>query len=245
MAEMTVIMKRELWSFFLSPIAYVAGAAFLFVPAFFWFSTLFLNTGGATEAHMSNFFGYMPLAMLFLASALTMRQWAEERKIGTLELLLTYPVTTTQLVTGKFLASFFFIGILLLMTASYPLTLSLFGNLDWGPVIGGYLGTWLLSGAYLAFGLFASSITKDQIVSLIVSLVVLLFMFYASSLALIVFGTNHPGLIEFFTVISPATHFSSIARGVVDLGDLLYYLVFCSFFLFLNSSVLELKKRVG
>lgn len=245
MAETTVIMKRELWGFFLSPVAYVVGAAFLFLPAFFWFPSLFLDTGGATEARMSSYFQLMPWAMLVLASALTMRQWAEERKIGTLELLLTYPVTTVQLVLGKFLASFSFIGILLLLTISYPLTLSLFGNLDWGPVIGGYLGTWLLGAACLSFGLFASSITNDQIVSLIVSLVILLLMFLAPYLAVIVFGTTYPELMEFFTVLSPASHFTSITRGVVDLGDLLYYLVFCGFFLYLNAAVLELKKRVG
>jgi len=245
MAETSVIMKRELRGFFLSPVAYVVGAAFLFLPAFFWFPQIFLDTGTSAEARMTGYFTLMPWAMLVLASALTMRQWAEERKIGTLELLLTYPVTTMQLVTGKFLASFFFIGILLLMTMSYPLTLSMFGNLDWGPVIGGYLGTWLLGAACLSFGLFASSITNDQIVSLIVSLVVLLVMFLAPQLAIIVFGTTHPGIQGFFTVTSPHSHFASIARGVVDMGDLLYYLVFCSFFLFLNSAILEVKKRVG
>ncbi|MEZ5988190.1 MAG: ABC transporter permease [Planctomycetota bacterium] len=245
MHETMVIARRELRSFFLSPIAYVVGAAFLGVGGYLFFNRILIESAGTSqEARMVLFFQLMPIAMLILAPALAMRQWSEERKLGTLELLLTYPVTTGQLVVGKFLASMLFVGILLLLSLLYPISLSFFGDLDWGPTLGGFFGCWLLAAAYLAFGLFASALTRDQIVALVVSLVALglLEFFTSSTIGQYLLGDT---IIAVLGLLSPGQHFASITKGVVDLGDLVFYVVFCGLFLFLNASILEVKKRVG
>jgi ABC-2 type transport system permease protein len=237
-----IVTKREFRSYFLSPIAYVVGAIFLGLGGFLFFRFLFIEAAGAAEARMTSYFGLLPMFFVVLIPALTMRLWAEERKLGTLELLLTFPVKTGQIITGKFLAALLFIAVLLGLTLPYPITLSILGDLDWGTVVAGYLGALLLAASYLSLGLFLSSLTRDQIIALILSVVVLALLNWLPQLAALFGG---PGLVEAAHVISPNTHFGSITRGVVDLSDLIYYVCFCGFFLFLNSIAIEVRKWIG
>ena len=170
MREVLVILRRELKSYFLSPIAYVFGMLFLGVQIFFSAKQSLVQ---GQQASMQGFFGWLPLIFLFFLPGLTMRLWAEERKVGTLELLMTFPVKVSQLVLGKFLAALVYLAIVLAFTLMLPLTLSAYGGLDWGPVLVAYLASLLLAGAYLSVGMFWSSMTRDQIVALLLALVTL------------------------------------------------------------------------
>lgn len=242
MSETWVMTRREFRSYFLSPIAYVVGAIFLVLGAYLFFQSVFIEAGRAAEARMQNYFATLPMYFLVLVPALSMRLWAEERKLGTLELLLTFPVKTGQLIAGKFLGALLFIGVLLLFTLPYAFTLSMLGDLDWGPVIGSYLGAMLLAAAYLSLGLFISSMTRDQIIALLISVCVLAVLHFLPMIAAWFLPTSMIGFVE---VISPVTHFRSIARGVLDVSDVIYYVAFCGFFLYLNSVMLEVRKWWG
>jgi len=240
-SDTLVILKREFRSYFLSPIAYVVGALFLGIGGWLFFEGLFFDTGQAAEAKMESYFGLLPLFFMVLVPALSMRLWAEERKLGTLELLMTFPVKTMHLILGKFCGALCFVAVLLALTLFYPVTLASLGNLDWGPVLGGYLATLLLAASYLALGMFISSLTQDQIIALLVTVSVLLLLILMRQVGMLI----GPWWAEVFAIASPREHFSSIARGVIDLRDMLYYGAFCGFFLYLNSLVLEAKKQVG
>lgn len=242
MSDTWVMTRREFRSYFLSPIAYVVGLLFLVIGAYQFFQVVFIDAGRAAEARMQPYFMMLPLFFLVLIPALSMRLWAEERKLGTLELLLTFPVRTVDLIAGKFMGAMMFVGALLALTLLYPITLALLGNLDWGPVIGGYAGALLLAAAYLSLGMFVSSLTRDQIIALIISVSVLAGL---HNLPLIAAWFLPAGFVEFVEVISPVTHFRSIARGVVDVSDVLYYAAFSGFFLFLNGITLEIRKWIG
>ncbi|MAE77471.1 MAG: ABC transporter [Planctomycetes bacterium] len=242
MSDTWTITKRELRSYFLSPIAYVVGALFLGIGAYMFFQIVFIEAGRAAEARMDAYFGRLPMFFLVLVPALAMRLWSEERKLGTIELLLTFPVRTGSLIMGKFLGALLFLSVLMLLTLIYPITLAALGDLDWGPVIGGYLGALLLAAAYLSLGLFVSSTTQDQIIALIVSVVVLLLLYYLPGIAAFFLP---PALIDTVMLASPVVHFQSIARGVLDLSDVIYYVVFCAFFLFLNHVTIEVRKWAG
>ena len=242
MSETLTIMKRELRAYFLSPIAYVVGSAFLFIGGYQFFKLLFFEYGQTPTASMTGYFAQLPTYFLVLAPALTMRLWSEEKKLGTLELLLTYPIRTRQLVFGKFFAALAFVGILLLLTLGYPITLAYLGELDWGPALSGYVGALLLAGTYMAFGLFASSITRDQIVALIISVVFLGVLEFMAQRGMVWLS---PGWVDFLHVISPGQHFNSATRGVIAASDLIHFVVFSGLFLFLNGMVVEMKKKVG
>lgn len=244
MRETAVIFRRELKSYFLSPIAYVFGVLFLAV-------LLFLSSGAqivdGQQATMQTFFGLLPLVFLFFLPGLTMRSWAEERKSGTLELLMTFPVRIGQLISGKFLAAIAFLSVMLLFTVGLPLTLAMHGKLDWGPVVGSYLATLLLAGAYIAVGMFWSATTRDQIVALLLALVTLLVLYALGFPALLEYlAPTLPGIvIDLMNGISPYRYFESIARGVLDTRDLVYYACFCGFFLHANALVLHARRRKG
>ncbi len=243
MAQSLVVFKREFRSYFLSPIAYVVGGIFLVVGAWELFQFVLIEAGRNAEASMVLYFNWLPKAFVLLIPALTMRLWAEERKLGTLELLLTFPVKTSELIAGKFLGALAFVAVLLFLSLLHPITLSMYGDLDWGPVIGGYLGALLLAAAYLSLGLFVSSLTRDQITALVISVLSLaLLTLFAQQWVGLLFG---PTTTEFISILSPVTHFMSIGRGVIDLGDLIYYIAFCVFFLMLNGLIIETKKQVG
>jgi ABC-2 type transport system permease protein len=242
MRELAVIFKREFRSYFLSPIAYVVGAIFLVVGAGLFFRTVFLE-GTLLEARMNSYFMFLPMAFLLLAPALTMRLWSEERKLGTLELLLTFPVKTWQLILGKFLAALAFMVILLVLTLPYPLTLNHYAELDWGPVMGGYIGAVLMAGAYLSVGLFCSSVSRDQIIALLLSVTVLFVLYAMGQPDWLYFAPNW--LTRPMVTLSLSNAFTSISKGVLDSRDILYYLGITSLFLYLNSVVLEAKKWQG
>ena len=220
MQSVWVIAKRELASFFDSLIAYIMLVLFLGFSGFFtWLygSGIFL----VGQASLESFFSVAFWTLFFFIPAITMRLLAEERKTGTIELLLTKAVTDRQVVMGKFLAAWLLVAIALLFTLSYPITLALIGNLDIGQVICGYAGLLLMSAAYIGIGIFASSITANQIVAFLSALFISLFFH-------LIFGvlssqfSGVPG--EVFDSLSLSRHFESISRGVIDSTDIVYFL---------------------
>ncbi|HQE93311.1 MAG TPA: Gldg family protein [Anaerolineae bacterium] len=237
MKQILTITRKELHGYFGSPMAMIFIGAFLVATlfSFFWVDTFFARG----IADVRPLFRWMPVLMIFIAAALTMRQWSEEQRSGTMEILLTLPVSTTQLVIGKFLAVIVLIGIALALTLFIPITVALLGNLDWGPVFGGYLAAILLAGAYAAIGLFVSSRTDNQIVALL-STVLLCGAFYlVGSTGVTNFTGNRVG--EILRAIGAGSRFESIQRGVIDLRDLLYYITLAGIFLVLN--ILSLKAK--
>ncbi len=235
MSELRPVVRRELEAFFGSPVAYLFIGAFLAVSlfVFFWVDAFFARN----IADVRPLFDWMPVLLIFLCAALTMRLWSEERRAGTLETLLTLPVPTLQLVLGKFLAALALVLIALALTLPVPLTVSLLGPLDWGPVIGAYLATLLLAAAYLAMGLFVSSRTDNPIVALIgtVLLGALLYLIGTPALTNLL---GHGGA-EVLRLIGSGSRFESITRGVIDLRDLYYYLSLVVIFLALTLYSLE------
>ncbi|HFD40645.1 MAG TPA: ABC transporter permease, partial [Anaerolineae bacterium] len=212
--------------------------AFLVVTlfTFFWVDAFFARN----IADVRPLFRWMPILLLFLVAALTMRQWSEEQRVGTLEVLLTLPLRRIELVLGKFLAVMILIALSLALTLFLPITVSLLGNLDWGPVAGGYLAALLLAAAYAAMGLFVSSRTDNQIVSLIIT-VLLGGLFYLLGSPAVTGLVGDP-LGEVLRSIGTGSRFESIERGVVDLRDLLYYLALTGIFLTLNVLSLDAKR---
>lgn len=237
MKQILTITRKELKGYFGSPMAIIFIGAFLAVTlfSFFWMDTFFARG----IADVRPLFRRMPVLMIFLVAALTMRQWSEEQRAGTLEILLTLPVSTTQLVIGKFLAVVTLVAISLALTFGLPLTVSVLGNLDWGPVFGGYLAAILMAGAYTAIGLFTSSRTDNQIVALISTALLCGLLFLLGSSGVTDFVGS--GMAEVLRAIGVGSRFESIERGVVDLRDLLYYLTLTGIFLTLNALSLKAK----
>ncbi|KJR98286.1 MAG: ABC transporter permease [Desulfobulbaceae bacterium BRH_c16a] len=229
------IARKEFDAFFSSPIALIFIGVFLAVTlfVFFWVETFFANN--ITEVRP--LFRWMPILLIFLTSAVTMRLWAEERRSGTLEFLLTSPVPPPSLVFGKFLACLGLIAVSLLLTLPLPVTVSLMGPLDWGPVFGGYLATLFLAAAYIAIGLFISAKSENQIVSLIITVLVCSVFYLIGSETLASFFGNRGS--ELLQLLGSGSRFNSITRGVIDLRDLYYYLSIMGIFLSLNIYGLE------
>ena len=232
-AIVIALFKKELMSYFNSPIAYIFIAAFLVVGNWLFFKTFFIYQ----QASMRGYFSLLPWIFLFLAPAITMRLWAEEKKSGTVEFLLTLPVTNWQVVLAKFFSSLAFLFVALLATITIPFTIAVLGNLDMGPIIGSYLGSLFLGGSYLALGLFISSLTKNQIISFVLSLVACFIAFMIGS-ELVLIGTP-PAVASVFSFLGLGTHFNNIARGVIDTKDIIYYLSFIYLFLWFNVKVVE------
>jgi ABC-2 type transport system permease protein len=241
--EGLVIFRRELRSYFLSTIAYVFGL--LFVGALLDYSSELLQNGA--QARMEGFFGLLPFVALFFLPVLTMRLWAEERKLGTIELLLTFPVKISHVVLGKFAAALTFLAFLLLLTLSLPLTMNAYGALDWAPVIGSYFASVLFAGSFVAVGMFWSSTTRDQIVACLLSLATLFVLYRLGDPRTIELANEWmPAvLVDVLTAISPYKYFVSIARGVLDTRDIVYFTCFCGFFLYANGLVLLARRRKG
>lgn len=238
MHQTLAVAKKELKAYFGSPMAPIFIGAFLLAAlySFFWLETFFARG----LADIRPLFRWMPLLMIFLTAALTMRQWSEEQRMGTLEVLLTLPVRLGQLVAGKFLAVLALIGLALAFTLGLPLTVSLMGNLDWGPVVGGYLGVLFMAAAYIAIGLFVSSRTDNQIVALLITVLVCGFCYLLGSAGLTGFFGNQAG--EVLRNLGTGSRFDNIERGVIDLRDLVYYGSLTFFFLWLNTVSLESKR---
>ncbi|NOY14580.1 MAG: ABC transporter permease subunit, partial [Deltaproteobacteria bacterium] len=229
------VTRKELAGFFASPVAYIFLGSFLLVTLFifFWSSAFFARN----IADVRPLFEWMPLLLIFLVAALTMRMWSEERRMGTIEYLLTLPVSPLQLLIGKFLAGLALLALALLLTLPLALTVNLLGPLDWGPVWGGYLATMFLGAAYLAIGLFLSTRSDNQIVSLISTVLVCGFFYLLGSDLLTGFFGNRTG--EILKLFGSGSRFSSITRGVIDLRDLYYYLSLVGVFFSLTLYSLE------
>jgi ABC-2 type transport system permease protein len=210
------VANRELKSYFLSPLAYIVIALFLLLAGYLF--ALILNQG--REASLRGLVQNISVLWLFLVPAISMRLLAEEQRSGTVELLLTNPVQEWEIVTGKFLASVMLLLVMLGLTLLYPLFLFIFGNPDRGPLVAGYLGMVLQASAFLAVGLFASSLTQNQIVAAILSFGLLLLLWLSESLGQFLGGTL--GTIVSYT--SVVNHFQSFPQGVIESKDVIYYL---------------------
>jgi ABC-2 type transport system permease protein len=215
MRQFTHVMEKELKDYFVTPIAYIVITIFLVVTGWFFFSTFFLYN----QASLRSFFNLLPLTFSFIIPAITMRLFAEELNRGSYELLMTMPVTFADIIIGKFLAGLIMTAALLAPTLAYPISIMFLGQLDWGPVIGGYLGAILLGGAFSAIGLFASAITHNQIVAFIVGAAVCLALTLVNKM-LFFFPESILNIVEY---LGADYHFANIAKGILDTRDLIYF----------------------
>ncbi|MDH3627437.1 MAG: ABC transporter permease [Acidobacteriota bacterium] len=240
MSRMRTVARKELSAYFNSPIAYVFLLVFAGAALFTFFNIEAFFARG--RADMRGLFEAIPFLTLLLVPALTMRLWAEEQKQGTLEVLLTLPARDHELVAGKFLAGLGLLAAGLALTMMLPLSLSVagVGNFDWGPILGGYLGALLLGGAYLSLGQFISALTENQILAFILAFVVCLALFGLGTDPFTrLFSDQTAGLLR---ALGTGSRFSSIARGVIDLRDLVYYASLTATFLLLNVCALRAKR---
>lgn len=242
MRQLPIIFRREFASFFATPLAYVFLLIFLVLTsAFTFYLGGFYESG---QANLNPFFNFHPWLYLFLVPALAMRMWAEERQTGTIELLMTLPITRFESVLGKFLAAWVFAGIALLLTFPMVLTVNYLGDPDNGAILTGYIGSWLLAGAYLAVGSCMSAWAKSQVIAFILT-VSLCFVFVLSGFPLVldVFNAWAPQwLLDTVASFSFLTRFQAISKGVIDVRDLLYFLSFIAAWLMATAVVIDLKK---
>ena len=243
MDNVITLFKREFASYFATPLALVFIIIFLVLTGAFTFLL-----GGFFErgqADLAPFFNYHPWLYLFLLPALSMRLWAEERKSGTIELLITLPVTVWQAVVGKFLAAWAVAGIALLLTFPTWITVNYLGDPDNGTIFAAYIGSFLMAGGFLAIGGCLSAATRNQVIAFIVTAVICLFVFLLTGFPPVVNvfeGWLPQVVIDAIASLSFLTHFSSIAKGVIDLRDLLYFAILIVVWLAANAIVLDVKK---
>jgi ABC-2 type transport system permease protein len=238
-ANIRAIAKRELGSYFASPVAYVFIVIFLLLTGFFTFMAGgFFERG---EASLMSFFLWHPWLYLFLVPAAGMRLWSEERRLGTLELLLTMPVTAAQAIIGKFLASWAFLALALALTFPVWLTVNHLGSPDNGVIVAGYVGSLLLAGAYLAITCMTSALTRNQVIAFILSVVICLFLVLAGWPPVTGFlaSVGATGLKDFVAALSVMTHFESFQRGVLDFRDVLYFATVIGFCLFTTGVIIR------
>ncbi len=242
MTNIWVVFKRELASYFMTPIAYVFIVIFLFLSGVFAF--YLGNFFARGQADLEPFFTFHPWLYLFLIPSLAMRLWAEERRGGTMELLLTLPITIPQAVLGKFLAAWVFTGIALALTFPMWLTVNYLGDPDNGVIFASYLGSLLMGGAFLAIGACVSCLTKNQVIAFVVTAVVcLIFVLSGYPLVLDFFGSWAPQfLVEVISSFSFLSHFNAITQGVIDIRDFIYFASLIAFWLFANVILIEMKK---
>lgn len=239
MKNITAIAVKELYIYFVSPVAYFVLFIFMVVSGFF-FSWMLLSMSVNSDPSalvMESVFGIMSFLLLFFVPAMTMKLFAEERKSGTIELLLTSPITDVEVVLGKFLAGWLLLTIMLLLTLLFPLLITPFGAPDIGPIISGYLGLLLLGSAFISLGVMISSMSKNQIVSALTSFGILLFLWVAGSLS-----NRWGGLGDLLAYLSLSDHFQDFARGVVSLKHAVYYLSFTTVCLFVTVKSVESSK---
>ena len=211
-----IIMKKELMSYYTTPIAYIVISVFLVVTGWFFFSTFFLYK----QAELRDFFKLLPVIFAFTIPAVSMRLFSEEKNIGSFEILMTLPVSIYDVVIGKLLASGVFVILMLLPTIIYALTASLVGAPDYGPIVGGYLGAILLGLAFSSIGVFSSSLTKNQIIAFIIGLLICLFLTLIDKF-LFFLPTSILDVMEY---LGADYHFRNISRGIIDSRDIIYFL---------------------
>ncbi len=237
-----VVFRRELSSYFTTPIAYVFIVIFLLLSGIF---TFYLgNFFSRGQADLQPFFNFHPWLYLFLIPALAMRLWAEERKSGSVELLLTLPISIGDAVLGKFLAAWIFTAIALFFTFPMWITVNYLGNPDNAVIFAGYLGSFLMAGGFLAIGSCMSALTKNQVIAFVITVVVCLaFVLSGFPLVLDFFSGWTPQIIiETISSFSFLTHFNAISKGVIDLRDIIYFVTLMAFWLFLTAILIEMKK---
>lgn len=224
MKQIKTIAIKEFKDYFISPIAYIVISLFLIVTGWFFFSTFFIFD----RADLRDFFSLLPIIFSFIIPAVTMRLFAEEKNVGSYETLLTMPVSFTDIALGKFFAATLFTASMLIPTLSYPLFISLIGEIDPGPVIGGYIGAVFLAAAYCSLGIFASSLTRNQIVAFIIGSALCFALTILDKLLFFMPSKILP-VIEF---LGANSHFATISKGIIDSRDILYFVsvVFISIF---------------
>jgi ABC-2 type transport system permease protein len=234
------ITKRELTGYFASPVAYVFLVIYLLLAGFFTF-TVGLGFFEMGQASLVSFFRWQPWLFLFLVPAVGMRLWSEERRSGTIELLLTMPITAWQAIVGKFVASWLFLALALLLTFPLILTVNYLGNPDNGVILASYLGCLLLAGSYLAISCMTSALTRNQVVSFILAVVFCLFLILAGfpPVTNLISGWFSPGVVQLVASFSVITHFDNFQKGLVDLRDLIFFLSVMGFALFTTGVILR------
>jgi ABC-2 type transport system permease protein len=216
MKQVKHIFLKEFKSYFISPIAYIVISLFLLVTGWFFFATFFLYS----QATLRSFFAMLPLIMSFVVPAITMRLFSEEMNIGSYETLITMPVTNVDVILGKFFGAVAFISVMLVPTILYPVTVSFISDLDWGPVIGGYVGVVFLGAAFSAIGLFASSLTRNQIIAFIIGIAVCFTLTLIDKMLFFM----PVSVLGFFEYIGADYHFQNFSKGVIELRDIVYFL---------------------
>jgi len=241
LGNIKTIAKRELRAYFTSPVAYVFIIIFLLLNGFFTFMVGgFFERGEASLANC--FFMWHPWFYLFLVPAVGMKLWADERRVGTLELLLTMPLAPWEAIVGKFIASWLFLGLALGLTFPIVLTVNYLGSPDNGVIFAAYVGSWLMAGTYLAVSCITSAITRSQVVSFIISVVACLFLILAGFppvINLLQNLTNWQWLVDVITSFSVITHFDGFQKGVLDSRDIIFFLSVIGFSLFTTSVILR------
>jgi ABC-2 type transport system permease protein len=234
MSAALTIAKREIRTYFNSPVAYIVITVFMLIAGFLFFQNVILER----QAEMRGYFGLAPLLFVFFTPAMTMRLIAEEKGSGTIEMLVTMPVRDWEIVVGKFLGALGLLGALVGMTFFYAISLMLMGPADRGPIIAGYIGLFLMGGAYIAIGVMASAFTRNQIVSFIIALFISFCLFIVGNLAQFAPAWLQP-IVAF---LSMGTHFDAISRGVLDSRDVLYYVSVMAISLVVATVSLEARK---
>jgi ABC-2 type transport system permease protein len=243
-ANIKAVMKRELGGYFTSPIAYVFLVIFLLLTGFFTFTVG--NFFERAEASLVSFFTWHPWLYLFLVPAVGMRLWSEERRLGTLELLLTLPITPWQAIVGKFLASWVFLALALVLTFPVIITVNWLGDPDNGVIIAGYVGSLLLAGAYLAISCMTSAMTRNQVISFILSVMICLFLILAGYTPVTDLLTRfaNPIVVQTIAAFSVMTHFEGFQRGVLDTRDVVFFASVIGFALFTTGVIIR-NQRAG
>lgn len=228
------IFRKEFRIYFVSPVAYIVIAVFLLLSGWFFFTTFFVQD----QAELRNYFSLLPILFAFIIPAVTMRLFSEEYNTGSYELLLTLPVTVGQVVVGKFMAAVAFAALMLAPTLSYAICTAALGDMDWGPVIGGYAGALLLAAAFASVGLLASSLSRNQIIAFIIGSLICFVLALIDRM--LVFLPQ--SILEVLQYLGANHHFRNIARGVLDSRDLLYFASVCFLMLYATCLVVREKK---
>lgn len=234
MNQILTLTRKELRSYFDSPVAYVVITLFLIISGWQFSTALFLNN----SPDLRSLFSMMRFILLFFIPAVSMRLISEEKRLGTIELLMTLPIKDWQMVLGKFLAAYILIAITIFLTLIHYVSISFLGEPDVGATVGGYIGVILIVGVYLSIGIFCSALTQNQIIAFIISFVIIFFFFMLSSVT-VFFSGFMASIIEYLSI---DYHFNNISRGVIDSRDLIYYFSMMFLFLFLTVQVLESRK---
>lgn len=242
MNNIIVITRRELTGYFATPVAYVFIVIFLVLTGIFTFYLGGLYERG--QADLQPFFAYHPWLYLFLIPALSMRLWSEERKTGTIELLMTLPVTTSEAVLGKFIAAWMFTTLALVLTFPVWITVNYLGDPDNAVIFAGYLGSLFMAGAFLALGAAISALTRNQVIAFVIT-AVLCFAFILSGFPLVLdffSGWLPHGVVSAISYLSFLTHFEAVTKGVIDVRDVIFFLSFIACWLIANVILVEMKK---